>query len=78
MRNAFVSILTELAEKNDKIVLLTADVGYKIFDDFSNKFPDRFYNVGIAEANMVGMASGLALEGFKVFIYSMVHDLAKK
>lgn len=72
MRNAFVDTITQMAEKDDKVVLLTADVGYKIFDNFIEKFPNRFYNVGIAEANMIGMASGLALEGFKPYVYSMV------
>jgi len=59
MRNAFISAITELAEKDERIVLLTGDLGYKIFDDFQKRFPKRFYNVGIAEANMIGMAAGL-------------------
>lgn len=72
MKNAFIKTLIELAEKDDKIVLLTGDLGYRIFDSFVEKFPNRFYNVGIAEANMASMAAGLALEGFKPYIYSIV------
>jgi len=72
MRNAFVSVLTELAETDDRIVLLTGDLGYKIFDDFIKKFPKRFYNVGIAEANMIGMAAGLAHSGLKPYCYSII------
>jgi transketolase len=72
MRNAFIRALTEAALQDKRIVFLTADLGYKLFDDFARKCPGRFLNVGVAEANMTGVASGLALEGKKVFIYSIV------
>lgn len=72
MRNAFIKALTEAAIHDKRIVFLTADLGYKLFDDFARKCPGRFFNVGVAEANMAGVASGLALEGKKVFIYSIV------
>ena len=66
MRNAFIRGLTALAESDDRVVLLTGDLGYKIFDDFAARFPGRFINAGVAEQNMVGVATGLALEGFRV------------
>jgi transketolase len=72
MRNAFIRALTEVAEQDERIVFLTADLGYKLFDDFARRCPGRFLNVGVAEANMAGVASGLALEGKKPFIYSIV------
>ena len=72
MRNAFIETITKLAEKDDRIVLLTGDLGYKIFDDFKQKFPSRFYNVGIAEANMIGLAAGLAHSGLKPYVYSII------
>jgi len=72
MRTAFVRALTEAAQLDRRIVLLTADLGYKIFDDFARRCPGRFLNVGVAEANMVGVAAGLALEGKKPFTYSIV------
>jgi len=71
MRNAFIEEITKMAKKDDRIVLLVGDLGYKIFDDFKEKFPKRFFNVGIAEANMVNMAAGLAHAGFKPFVYSI-------
>jgi transketolase len=71
MRNAFIQALTEAAGHDPRIVLLTADLGYKIFDDFARRYPGRFMNVGIAEANMTGVAAGLAMEGRKPFIYSI-------
>jgi transketolase len=72
MRNAFIRALTTAALQDERIVFLTADLGYKLFDDFARKCPGRFMNVGVAEANMTGVAAGLALEGKKPFIYSIV------
>ena len=63
MRNAFIRGLTELAERDPRVVLLTGDLGFKIFDDFATRFPGRFYNAGVAEANMMSVAGGLALGG---------------
>ena len=72
MRNAFIRGLTALAERDRRVVLLTGDLGFKIFDDFAARFPGRFYNAGVAEANMIGVAAGLALGGLKPFAYSIV------
>ncbi len=71
MRNSFVSALTELAAKDERVVLLTGDLGFKLWDDFRERFPDRWYNAGIAEANMVSVAAGLALGGMRPFVYSI-------
>jgi transketolase len=72
MRNAFVRALTDVALEDKRVVFLTADLGFKLFDDFARRCPGRFFNVGVAEANMTGLASGLAMEGKKPFIYSIV------
>jgi transketolase len=72
MRNAFIRGLTEAAATDDRIVFLTGDLGFKLFDDFARRFPGRFMNVGVAEATMASVAAGLALEGKKPFIYSIV------
>lgn len=72
MRNIFIKEITELAEEDERIVLLTGDLGFKIFDNFQKRFPKRFYNVGIAESNMIGMAAGLAHSGLKPYCYSIV------
>lgn len=71
MRNTFVQTLIEEANKNEKIFLLTGDLGYGVLEPFAEKFPDRFLNMGVAEQNMAGVASGLAKEGFTVFFYSI-------
>jgi transketolase len=71
MRNAFIRGLTKLAESDERIVFLTGDLGYKLFDDFATRYPGRFLNAGVAEQNMVGVAAGLASEGFRPFVYSI-------
>ena len=71
MRNAFVKEITNIAKKNKKIVLLAGDIGYKLFDDFQKKYPNRFYNCGVAEANMTTVAAGLALKGFTPITYTI-------
>ena len=71
MRDAFFQALTKAAAVDPRVILLTADLGYRIFDEFAEKFPQRFFNMGVAEANMVSVAAGLALEGMRPFIYSI-------
>ncbi len=71
MRNTFIKALCEQAAKNDKIFLLCGDLGFSVLEQFADRFPDRYLNVGIAEQNMLQIASGLALEGYKVFVYSI-------
>ena len=73
MRNAFVSKLSELARSDDRVILITADLGYGLFDAFRKNFPNQFLNVGVAEQNMIGIASGLALEGYVPFCYSIAN-----
>ena len=70
MRNAFVTTLMNLARRDKRIFLLTGDLGFMMFENFRDEFPDRFFNMGAAEANMVGVASGLASVGKIVFVYS--------
>ena len=78
MVNKFVELLINYAKKNKDVVLLTADLGYKVLDPFIKEFPDRFYNVGVCEQNMIAVAGGLALEGKKVFIYSIATFLSMR
>ena len=63
--------LFELANDNQDVVLITGDLGFGLFEDFADKFPNQFINIGIAEQNMIGVATGLALEGKIVFVYSI-------
>jgi transketolase len=71
VRNNFIKKLIEIADKDKRVVLLTADLGFSVLEDFANKFPDRFYNVGVSEQNMIGVATGLSESGFIPFTYSI-------
>lgn len=73
MRDTFAKVLTELAENNKDIMLLTADLGFGVLDNFAKKLPKQFINVGVAEQNMSGIATGLALNGKIVFTYSIAN-----
>ncbi|MEK6236904.1 MAG: hypothetical protein N2C14_19525 [Planctomycetales bacterium] len=71
MRNAFASEITELAGVDDRVTLLSGDIGNRMFDSFKEKFPKRFLNCGVAEANMTGMAAGMAMCGLRPVTYTI-------
>ena len=71
MRDRFVDTLIELAAENDRVMLVTADLGFGIFNTFIDRFPKRFLNVGVAEQSMIGVSTGLAMSGWTVFAYSI-------
>ena len=71
MRNAFSKTLTRLAKQNKNLILLTGDLGYTVFEDFLKTHPHRFINMGVAEANMMGVACGLSMQGFIPVVYSI-------
>lgn len=71
MRNAFADEITQLVAKNTELVLLSGDIGNRLFDKFKEQAPNRFYNCGVAEANMIGVASGLAMSGFHPVVYTI-------
>lgn len=72
MRNKFINTLFKAAEKDKNIMLLTADLGYTVAEEFMEKLPKQYLNVGIAEQNMTGMAAGMAIEGKMPIIYSII------
>ncbi|WP_165942920.1 transketolase family protein [Marinomonas flavescens] len=71
MRAKFIEALTYLASSNKDIVLVTGDLGFGSFEQFEKKFPGQYFNAGIAEQSMIGIASGLAKAGKIVFVYSI-------
>jgi len=72
MRTTFVHTLLDLAKKDKRIMLLTGDLGYSVFEPFNETLPKQFLNCGVAEQNMMGVAAGLAIEGFIPVVYSIV------
>lgn len=71
MRNAFAKTVTSLAAENENLILLSGDIGNRLFDDYKRLYPSRFYNCGVAEQSMVGVASGLASLGFHPITYTI-------
>ena len=71
MRNAFADEITKLSKSNKKIVLLSGDIGNKMFDRLKQNRPNQFYNCGVAEANMMSLASGLGLDGLIPIVYTI-------
>ncbi len=73
MRTAFIEELCELAQADERIWLVCGDLGYSVLEAFSDRFPDRYLNAGVAEQNMTGLAAGLAMLGKTVFTYSIAN-----
>ena len=78
MRRSFGKLICDLADKDDKIFLLVGDIGYRIFDDFRDRHPDRFINMGICEQSMIGVSAGMALEGLKPWVYTITPFLIER
>lgn len=71
MRKAFIDELLGLAKRDSRITALSGDIGNRMFDEFAAACPGRFLNLGIAEANMAGVAAGMAMGGLRPFTYSI-------
>lgn len=71
MRAAFSDSLVRIGRLDPRLLLLTGDHGYSLFDAFRKHCPSQYINAGIAEQNMVGMAAGLARTGFRPFVYGL-------
>ena len=71
MRNAFADELLSLARQDPRVVLLSADIGNRLFDKLKAEFPSRFHNCGVAEANMIGVAAGMAQSGLRPVCYTI-------
>ena len=78
MRNRFVEELEKEANRNEKLILLVGDIGFGVFENFQMQFPDRYINMGIAEQNMISVASGLAKEGYCPVVYTIIPFLTMR
>ena len=78
MRRSFGKIINELAENDEKIYVIVGDIGYRVFDEFREKHPDRFINIGICEQSMIGVSAGMALEGLKPWVYTITPFLIER
>ena len=78
MRRRFGKVITELADRDASIIVLVGDIGYRVFDEFREKHPDRFINLGICEQSMIGVSAGMALEGLKPWVYTITPFLIER
>lgn len=73
MRDAFIARLESLAQANSRVFLITGDLGFAVLEAYARRFPRQYLNAGVAEQNMTGLATGMALEGRIVFTYSIAN-----
>jgi transketolase len=73
MRDTFIRTLRKLAGDNDRIALITGDLGFGVLDDFARELPNQYINAGVAEQNMTTIAAGMALTGWKAYTYSIAN-----
>jgi transketolase len=71
MRNAFADELTKLGNEDHRVVMLSGDIGNRLFDKFRAAHPERFFNCGVAEQNMMGVAAGMAMSGLRPVVYTI-------
>ncbi len=78
MRYTFGKVLAEIAKKDEDVILIVGDIGYRVFDEFREQFPNRFLNFGICEQSIISTASGLALDGLKPWVYTITPFLIER
>ena len=78
MRRVFGKYIVDIARKDKDVVLLVGDIGYGVFDQFREEFPDRFINFGLTEQTMIGAASGMSMEGCKPWVYTITPFLIER
>ncbi|MAF95158.1 MAG: hypothetical protein CMM60_05325 [Rhodospirillaceae bacterium] len=78
MRRTLGKVLTKLADEDENVYLIVGDIGFKVFDEFQEKFPQRFINIGLCEQSMIGVAAGMALEGLKPWVYTITPFLIER
>jgi len=78
MRRRFGEVISKLADENENIIIIVADIGYRVFDDFREKYPERFINMGICEQSIISVASGMALEGLQPWVYTITPFLIER
>ena len=78
MRRRFGKIIAELADKDDDIYVIVGDIGYRVFDEFRERHPNRFINMGICEQSMISVSAGMAIEGLKPWVYTITPFLIER
>ncbi len=72
MRNTLINKITRFAEQDKNVFFITGDAGFGVLDEYKRSFPGRFLNLGVAEQNTISFSAGLALAGYRVFVYNII------
>lgn len=72
-RREFIDVLTELAEKDPRVILIIPDVGFNYTEEFAKKFPNQYLNTGVTEQSAILIATAMGLDGWRPFVYSMIN-----
>ena len=72
MRSAFRDALLEVKKKDDGLYLIVGDIGFGVFEEYEEKYQEDYLNIGVCEANMIGVSSGMAMTGFTPLVYTIV------
>jgi len=78
MRKDFKNVVTDLAARDDKVVVILGDISHYLFNDFQQKYPDRFYNMGICENTLISVGAGLSAQGFYPFIHTITPFITER
>ena len=78
MRNALRDALLEIKKKNDGLYLIVGDIGFGVFEEFEKNYKEDYLNIGICEANMIGVSAGMAMTGFTPLVYTIVPFLTMR
>lgn len=73
VRKPFIEKMTELAERDDRVLLIIGDMGFTYMQDYIQRFPKQFLNIGVLEQTMMGAAYGLSRAGWKPYVYTMLN-----
>ena len=78
MSRVFGKLIADMADKDPKINLLVGDIGYRVFDEFRERHPNKLYKLGICEQSLISVSSGMALEGLKPWVYTITPFLIER
>ena len=78
MRRRLGKVIAELADQDESIFVISGDIGYRVFDEFRERHPKRFINIGICEQSMIGVSAGMALEGLQPWVYTITPFLIER